>query len=205
MDIATLFTYASVALFGLIFGSFLNVCIARLPHGLSIVAPRSRCPKCEHPIRWYDNIPVLSYAFLGGKCRDCRTRISPIYPFVEVLCSALWVAAFSRSLLSPEFVKTVTFGMLVLIVIFTDLLARRVPHAVTLFGIAVGFLFSFLVLVDSRPLGWLGSHAGMFIGGTTASVLGAIAGALAGGGLFYAALCFISPADEARNIWDSAT
>jgi leader peptidase (prepilin peptidase) / N-methyltransferase len=186
MDISLLFTYASVALFGLIFGSFLNVCIARLPQGLSIVSPRSRCPRCGHPIRWFDNIPVVSYLFLGGRCRDCRAGISPIYPLVEILSAGIWVAAFSRAFLSPEFVKIIALDMLALIVVFTDLLERRVPHAITLFGIGAGLLLSFLVPVDSRPVEWFLRHAGIFVAGTSASVVGAVAGALAGGGLFYA-------------------
>lgn len=180
-----LIPYVVLAVFGLIFGSFLNVCIARLPKQESIVTPRSHCPRCGHAIRWYDNIPVLSYIFLAGRCRDCRARISPVYPLVEILTAGVLMAAFSRYAISPEFIKTATFGMLVLIVIFTDLLARRVPHAVTLAGMAAGVLFSFLVPLDSRPVEWILRHLGFFLSGTTASVFGAVAGAAIGGGLFY--------------------
>ncbi len=178
--------YVIVAVFGLAFGSFLNVCIARLPRKESVVAPRSRCPRCGHAIRWFDNIPVASYLILRGRCRDCRVAISPVYPLVELLSAGIWVAAFSRASLSPEFIKVVTLDMLALIIVFTDLLERRVPHPITVFGMGVGVLFSFLVPVDSRPLDWIFRQIGFFPTGISASILGAIAGALAGGGLFYA-------------------
>lgn len=186
MQAPLLIPYFVWGIFGLIFGSFLNVCIARLPKDESIVTPRSRCPKCGHPIRWYDNVPVLSYVFLGGRCRDCRVRISPLYPAVEMLTSVLWVAAFARYQLSPEFIKVTVFNMLLLIVIFTDLLERRVPHVVTISGMLVGFAASFVVPLEARPLGWLLVRAGFIPTDVVLSVLAGFAGALLGGGLFYA-------------------
>ena len=81
-------------LFGLIIGSFLNVCILRIPSGKSIVLPASACPKCGEPIRAYDNIPVLSYLLLGGKCRGCKTKISWMYPLVELLTGLLFLGCF---------------------------------------------------------------------------------------------------------------
>ncbi len=180
-------SYATVAVFGLAFGSFLNVCIFRLPRGESVIAPRSHCPRCGKPIRWYDNIPVLSYLLLGGRCRDCRERISAIYPAVEVLTATVLVVTFARYALSPEFVKYAVLGMLLLIVIFTDLTARRIPHAVTLLGIGLGLLLSVIVPVDNRPLEWVLHWFGIFPEGVTSSLLGSAAGALFGGGLFYAA------------------
>src|SRR5271154_4817717 len=77
-------------LFGLLIGSFLNVCIYRWPRDLSVVRPRSHCPECEHPIAWYDNIPLLSYARLKGRCRHCGSRISWFYPVVEMLTGLLF-------------------------------------------------------------------------------------------------------------------
>ena len=186
MQTILLVPYLVWAAFGLVFGSFLNVCIARLPKGESIVTPRSRCPKCGHMIRWYDNVPVLSYVFLGGKCRDCRTRISPVYPFVEILTAAIWVAGFARYQLSPEFIKVTILNMLVLIIVFTDLFERTVPHAVTIPGMIAGFFFAFTAPVDARPVGWILQHAGFSPGEPLLSILGGIAGALIGGGLFYA-------------------
>ena len=175
-----------VALFGLTLGSFLNVCIQRLPAGESIFLPGSHCPKCGHPIRWYDNIPVASYLILRGRCRDCQAQISPLYPFVEILTAALLVAEFCDYGWTPEFIKWSVFSLLVLILIFTDLRDRRIPHAVTLVGLATGLLLSAWVPVDDRPLGTILSMAGYYWSGTLLSAAGAIAGALVGGGLFYA-------------------
>jgi leader peptidase (prepilin peptidase)/N-methyltransferase len=178
--------YVMVCIFGLVFGSFLNVCIFRLPRKESIVAPRSHCPQCNHPIRWYDNIPLLSYLLLGGRCRDCRAGISPLYPAVEALTAVLLALDFYRYGLSPEFVKFGLLGMILLILIFTDLLDRRIPHAVTILGMGLGLMFSFFTPVDNRPLEWLLRRWDWYLEGPPSWVIGAVLGALAGGGLFYA-------------------
>src|SRR5260370_28878119 len=99
---AALIYYATVALFELALGSFLNVCISRLPRGESVVTPGSHCPRCGQPIRWFDNVPVLSYLALGARCRDCRERISPLYPFVEILTAGWLVLAFVRHGFPPH-------------------------------------------------------------------------------------------------------
>lgn len=178
--------YFLVALFGLIFGSFLNVCIVRLPAGQSIVLPASHCPVCKHPIRWFDNIPLLSYLFLGGRCRDCHTRISPLYATVEASTALLLVLTFYRYGLSIEFAKYAVLVMMLTVLIFTDLRERRIPHSVTVFGICLGLAFSFFVPVDNRPVEWLMGRMGWSLAEGVSSILGALAGALAGGGLFYA-------------------
>ncbi|NCP02510.1 MAG: prepilin peptidase, partial [Deltaproteobacteria bacterium] len=85
------FFLSSAFVLGLVVGSFLNVCIYRIPAGLSIVFPPSACPKCHHPIRWFENIPLLSYLFLRGRCARCRTRISLRYPLIEALTGVLFV------------------------------------------------------------------------------------------------------------------
>ena len=179
-------SYALVTVFGLVFGSFLNVCIARLPDKQSILVPRSYCPLCQHPIRWFDNIPLLSYLLLRGRCRDCHGRISPQYPIVEALTALLLMVTFRRFGLSPEFVKYSVLVMMLIVLIFTDLTERRIPHAVTVFGICLGLAFSFLTQVDNRPVEWFAERMGLFIPGTVSSFLGAIVGAVTGGGLFYA-------------------
>src|SRR5712692_11829230 len=102
---------AVIALFGLAFGSFLNVCVVRLPRGESVITPRSHCPRCNRPIRWFDNLPVLSYVILGARCRHCRQPISVVYPLVEILTAALLVVTFARYGLGPEFIKYAAFGM----------------------------------------------------------------------------------------------
>ncbi len=181
-----LITEIYVALFGLVFGSFLNVCIHRLPAGESIFWPGSHCPACGHAIRWYDNVPLLSYAILRGRCRDCHARIYPLYPLVEFLTAAVLVADFREYGWTPAFIKWAVFSFLILILIFTDLLDRRIPHRVTLPGMALGVLMSFWVRVDARPLGWLLARSGLHWHGLPLSLTGAIGGAVLGGGLFYA-------------------
>ena len=181
-----LILYAVLALMGLALGSFLNVCIVRLPRHESIVLPRSHCPQCNHLIRWYDNIPLLSFVVLRGRCRDCHARISARYPFVEALTAGVLLADFHIYGLSPEFIKYTLFGMLLVVLIFTDLIERRIPHAVTILGMSLGLVFSFIVPVDNRLLEWMFRRMDWDIAGTASSVIGAVAGALAGGGLFYA-------------------
>jgi leader peptidase (prepilin peptidase) / N-methyltransferase len=174
-----------VALFGLVFGSFLNVCILRVPRRESIVSPGSRCPACGHSIRWHDNIPVLSYVLLRGRCRDCGKRISPLYPLVEVLTAAVFLLEFARYGLTPGFIKNVLFAMLMIILMFTDFRERRIPHKVTLFGMAAGLALCFLIPVDDRPIGWILAHWGFHPPAVLLSLMGALAGAMVGGGLFF--------------------
>jgi len=178
--------YVVVTVFGLVFGSFLNVCIVRLPRQQSVLTPRSHCPLCKHPIRWYDNIPLVSYLLLRGRCRDCHARISPQYAVVEALTALLLIATFHRFGLSPELIKYATLVMILIVIVFTDLRERRIPHAATVFGIGLGVVLSFFIAVDNRPVGWVAERIGLFPPATVLSVLGAIVGALAGGGLFYA-------------------
>jgi len=174
-----------VALFGLAFGSFLNVCILRVPRRESIVSPASHCPACGHSIRWHDNIPVVSYVLLRGRCRNCGKRISPLYPLVEILTAAVFLLEFARYGLTPEFIKGVVFAMLMIILIFTDFRERRIPHKVTVFGMALGVALSAVVPVDDRPIGWILAHWGFFPSEVLLSLMAALAGALIGGGLFF--------------------
>src|SRR5207302_1081812 len=106
---------------GLIVGSFVNVCIYRLPRHESVVWPGSHCPHCQAPIRWYDNIPLLSFALLGGRCRRCRTPISWRYPLVEFLTAALFVQSVAAFGVSPRALQSLVLGTLLLIVFFVDL------------------------------------------------------------------------------------
>lgn len=175
-----------VALFGLIFGSFLNVCILRVPRRESIVTPGSHCPACGHSIRWYDNFPVLSYVLLRGRCRDCHARISPLYPLVEILTAVVFVLEYWRYGATLEFVKGLIFAMLMIVLIFTDLRERRIPHRISVPGIALGVAFSFWVPVDNRPIGWILAQWRVFPSSLLLSLMGALAGAIMGGGLFYA-------------------
>jgi leader peptidase (prepilin peptidase) / N-methyltransferase len=130
------------ALFGLVIGSFLNVCIYRIPLGQNIAFPRSHCPKCNKPIRPYDNIPVLSYLLLGGKCRACKSPISPEYPFVELLTAlAFYGCAAQWKFTPPTFVNSL-FLAIAIVLIFIDYHHRLLPNILTIPGTAVGILLS---------------------------------------------------------------
>lgn len=138
--------FALVGVFGLMIGSFLNVCIARIPAGESIVSPGSRCPRCRTPIAWYDNIPVVSYVLLGGRCRSCRVPISLRYPFVEVTTAVLFVIQAIWCDGTPMLLASRLVFTGVLIVLFgTDLDTQRLPNVLTYPGIAAGLLFSTVV------------------------------------------------------------
>ena len=141
------FLASSIFVLGLAFGSFLNVCIYRLPLGLSVVTPRSACPGCKEPIAFYDNMPVVSWLLLRGRCRHCKTRISPRYLFVELLTGALFLAATLIGLTLAT-LKYCTFGFLLLGLIFTDAETKLLPDKLTLPGLALGVLFSLLVPVQ---------------------------------------------------------
>ncbi|MEE2821685.1 MAG: prepilin peptidase [Acidobacteriota bacterium] len=134
--------YGLVILVGLVVGSFLNVCIYRIPRGQSVVYPRSSCPNCNSPIRILENIPILSYLVLRGKCRQCGTKISWIYPLVEGLTAILFCLLFIKyALLFPFFLNAIFFSILV-ILIFIDLSERLLPDICTLGGVAFGFVMA---------------------------------------------------------------
>ena len=140
--------YASaIFLLGLAFGSFLNVCVYRLPLGISVVTPRSACPNCKRPIAFYDNIPVFGWLLLRGRCRNCESRISPRYLVVELLTAALFVACYFYFGLTLATVKYCVFGFLILGLIFTDAETKLLPDKMTLPGLALGLFFSLLVPV----------------------------------------------------------
>jgi leader peptidase (prepilin peptidase)/N-methyltransferase len=129
-----------------VFGSFLNVCIYRLPRELSVVSPRSFCPACSAPIAAYDNIPVLSWVILRGRCRNCQARISPRYALVELLTGVLFT--FSYLATAPSVagaIKLSTLSFLLIGLIFTDAETKLLPDLLTKPGIALGLIFSLLV------------------------------------------------------------
>ena len=130
-------------IFGLVIGSFLNVCICRLPASQSIVSPRSRCPQCGHLIRAYDNIPVLSYVFLRGRCRDCGTRISVRYPLVEIMSGAFAAMAIAR--FGFGWTALILYSLIAafLVITFIDIDHRIIPDVITLPGIPIGLAASF--------------------------------------------------------------
>jgi leader peptidase (prepilin peptidase)/N-methyltransferase len=147
-----------VFLFGLIIGSFLNVCIVRIPERKSIVMPASACPKCGAAIRPYDNIPVISYLLLRGKCRKCKTKISPMYPIVELLTGILFFACYHAFGLTPEAAKWAAFSALMIVLVFTDLRERVLPDVVNYTGFGIGLGISFFTQPTDGTALWLANH-----------------------------------------------
>jgi leader peptidase (prepilin peptidase)/N-methyltransferase len=133
-----------VFVFGAMIGSFLNVCIVRLPKNDSIVTPPSHCPKCKAQIPFYDNIPLVSYLILRGRCRSCGGGISPRYFFVELLMGVLTVALLHRLGLSSAFFVYVAFAAALVVISFIDLDVKIVPDVISLPGIGLGLLASLL-------------------------------------------------------------
>jgi leader peptidase (prepilin peptidase)/N-methyltransferase len=173
-------------LFGLIIGSFLNVCILRIPGGKSIVMPASACPKCGAPIRPYDNIPVLSYLFLRGKCRSCKTPISPMYPLVELITGVLFLACYLAFGLTFEALKWTAFSAIMIVLVFTDLRERLLPDVVNFTGLALGLALSFFTKPTDGTALWVANH--LFDFPPPAPVLSfadAILGAVVGSGLLW--------------------
>ena len=134
------------SLFGLLFGSFLNVCIYRWPRDLSVVRPRSRCPECEGQIAAYDNIPLFSYLVLRGRCRQCGTRISWRYPAVEALtAAAFFYFVWRAGGFTPVALKWCVFASILIALIFTDLETLLLPDEFTIGGLCAGLVISWFV------------------------------------------------------------
>lgn len=153
--------YIFAFIFGAVVGSFLNVCIYRLPKEESVVFPPSHCPDCGYRIRWYDNVPIVSYLVLKGKCRSCSAPISPQYPIVEAINALLTLFLFMRFGLSRAFLVLFLFCSAMVVVTFIDLEHQIIPDAISLPGIVAGFVFSFFI----PQLGWKTSLIGMLAGG----------------------------------------
>ena len=186
---------AAVVVTGLVFGSFLNVCIHRLPRGLSVVRPGSACPHCGTSVRWYDNVPVLSWLWLRGRCRHCKRAISARYLAVELLTALLFLACYAAFGLSWSTLKFSVFSFLLLGLIFTDAEHKLLPDRLTLPGLGLGLLFSLLVPVEDLAARLLASRVelpvaselGWRVLSLTDSLLGAAVGAsfIYGAGALY--------------------
>jgi len=142
------FFAAAIFALGLCFGSFLNVCIYRLPLGKSVVTPRSACPHCGDLIPLYHNVPVLSWLILRGKCRACKQPISPRYLLIELLTGLLFLGCYAHFGLTLVALKCAVLGYLLLGLIFTDAETKLLPDAMTLPGLALGIAFSLAVPVN---------------------------------------------------------
>ena len=185
------FLASAIFVLGLAFGSFLNVCIYRLPLGLSVVTPRSACPGCKQPIAFYDNVPVFSWLVLGGRCRNCKIKISPRYLLIELLTGVLFLACYWYFGLTLATLKYCTFAFLLLGLIFTDAETKLLPDKLTLPGLALGLLFSLLVPVNDLASQFVPSLVNLpFSGeilGRTLSLLDSLLGAVVGASFIYGA------------------
>ena len=155
-------------LWGLILGSFLNVCVYRLPRELSVVRPRSSCPTCSRPIAWFDNIPLVSYLLLRGRCRHCDAPIPVRYPLIEAATGLISWLVFLRFGLGPSYFVYFLYGAALLTVSVIDLEHRIIPDEISLPGIGIGLVLAGL------------THFIPFLDGVT--FLDAVIGLLAGGG-----------------------
>ncbi len=149
-----------VGLLGLCVGSFLNVCIYRIPLEKSLLRPPSHCPSCKRPLRWFENVPVFGWIALRGRCRTCGTPISAEYPIVEALTAAVFLWAWWQYGWGWLFASRVLFGCSLLVLFFIDLHHRILPNVITLPGIVIGFLLSLV-----NPPGWVSSLIGLVVGG----------------------------------------
>jgi leader peptidase (prepilin peptidase)/N-methyltransferase len=169
--------YIFVFIFGSVIGSFLNVCIYRIPRDSSIVFPSSHCPSCGSPIKFYDNIPILSYIILMGRCRACKAKISARYPLVEFLNGVLYVLTLYK--FGSDSIWTVLayfiFLSALIVITFIDIDFQIIPDSITLPGIPVALILGSILMPDpfegfgyfqnSQPLGFKASLIGMISGG----------------------------------------
>lgn len=157
----------AIIVLGLLAGSFLNVCIYRLPRGISLVRPRSRCPRCGHAVGAWENIPILGYLLLRGRCRGCAAAISIRYPLIEALTAGAFLLAYLRYGAAPEFLRFAFFLVAMLALICTDYDWHQLPDEITLGGLVVGCVFAF------------------WVPGAAVSAGNAVAGALLGAGILW--------------------
>ncbi len=172
----TWFFLLALALFGLAFGSFGNVVIWRFPRGESLSSPPSRCPACETPIAWHDNIPVASWLLLRGKCRACGTRISPRYPIVELLSGVLWVAAGLKFGQTAQTAFAIAFFYLLLLLSFIDWDIMRLPDPLVGLTALVGLVGAVAATVLRVALVPLTPTLGLPAAPLTTALVGALVG-----------------------------
>jgi len=152
---------------GLAVGSFLNVCIYRLPRQESLMYPASHCPSCGRSLEWFENIPLVSWLVLRGRCRTCRTPIGVQYPLVEAITAAVFVSAYFIYGWTPLLAARLLFACAMIVLFVIDLQHRILPNAITLPGIVIGFILSVFL-----PPGWLSSLIGLIAGGGVLFAIG---------------------------------
>jgi leader peptidase (prepilin peptidase) / N-methyltransferase len=167
MDPQTAVTALVFAAFGLLVGSFLNVCIYRLPRGESIVWPASRCASCKRELSWFENVPVVAWLALRGRCRTCQSHISAMYPIVEAVTGALFAGGYLLYGTTPLAFVRILFGCAMIVLFVIDLQHRILPNAITLPGVLIGFVLSLFL-----PPGWLESLLGLALGGGVLFLIG---------------------------------
>lgn len=169
---------AIVFIFGLVVGSFLNVCVYRLPKNESIITPRSHCVSCGKTIPWYDNLPLVSFLLLRGRCRFCKKRISILYFVIELLTALIFLALFTHFGLSIETVIFAALASALVVVSFIDLKIQEIPDEITLPGIGVGiilcFVFPGVISQDTHLSGLLHSALGALVGGAVIYLMGVL-------------------------------
>jgi leader peptidase (prepilin peptidase)/N-methyltransferase len=170
-----IFTAVFVFLIGASFGSFLNVCISRWPEGLSVVKPRSRCPKCGHQIKASENIPIVGWLMLRGRCSSCGERISIQYPLVELLVGLVWLGAYLQFGLTFTAFRAAVFATVLLGIAITDAKHFLIPDGFTVFGVffVLFSAFAALYLGESEPFArpW-DAILGMCVGAGAISIVG---------------------------------
>jgi leader peptidase (prepilin peptidase)/N-methyltransferase len=178
-------------LLGIVIGSFLNVCISRIPEDISIVSPGSRCPRCLNPIKPYDNIPIFGWLILRGKCRNCGLPISPMYPLVEFATGLIFVLTYYEYGLSLLTLKWLIFSCLIIVLVVTDFLVRLLPDLINFPGLAMGIVLAFRVPISDSTSGMifflLGFRNSSFQTDLFFNVLNAVLGALVGSMLLWGA------------------
>ena len=172
----------AIFMFGLAIGSFANVCIYRLPKKESVVFPVSHCTACSTPVRPFDNIPVISYLILGGKCRDCKEGISVIYPIIEVITALLLLAGFFKFGLTFDFLIYTVVAPTLVIITAIDIEHQIIPDVITIPGIVLG------LAAGSYTIGYIDSFSGFLLGGGLFYLLAVLSnGGMGGGDIKYIA------------------
>lgn len=169
--------YILVFIIGLCIGSFLNVCIYRIPEARSILKPRSFCPNCKKPIPWYDNIPLLSFLVLRGRCRSCGASISPRYPAVELLTALAGVMLLWFFGLTPRFFAYGVFTCALIVIVFIDQKHREIPDFITIPGIFVGAVLMTVFRLDGAESAFAAfgdAFGGIFLGGLMMFIMGVV-------------------------------
>ena len=186
MLVSPAFDSVAVFAFGLVVGSFLNVCIWRLPKGESIVRPASKCPACGARIQPYDNIPLINWLVLGGKCRKCRARISALYPAVELLTGLLFVACYLTFGFTVAAAKWAVFSALLVVLIIIDARERILPDGVNFTGLGLALAFSLFSGPADGTARWLANKIFAYPPpGAALGLVDALLGAAVGSGLLW--------------------